>query len=122
MAGRKSKKTPIHSIELKDGNKTMTISFDEKGDCKIIISSGYFGMIFNICEELTHLVRLLFWDNYRRHHVWKTKKQLKAEKLLENVQPVQDISFDNDIFPLDLNTEFLLDIPYFNEKKTDKSI
>lgn len=111
MAGRnKNKKETKHSIELKNEDKTMKIIFDDKGDCKIMLSSVDFEMAFNIPEELTHQVRLMFYDNYKRHHVWKTHNQRKAEILLEHVKTIEDIQISNDIIPIDLSIDILPDI------------
>lgn len=108
MAGRnKKKKVHTYTVELNDETKTLKISFDEKGDCKIMILNSDFETTFNIPESSTHQVRLLFFDNYKRHHVWKTRNQRKAERMLENIQ---DVQISNDIVFPDLNFDILPDI------------
>ncbi len=118
MAGRnKKKKTYRYYIELKDGDKNMTISFDEKGDCEILIQSGDSETTFNIPEPLTDSIRLLFWDNHRRLHVWKTRNQRKAERLLEHTQTMQNIEISNDIIFPDISLDILpLTLPDITEQ------
>lgn len=91
--------------------KTLDVSFNDDGDCTIAIQFEGDSMFFEIPEELTEPLRLLFWDNYRRLHVWKTKAQKKAEKLMEQqVQSMEDIpNIENFILP-DMDIVILPDI------------
>lgn len=115
MAGRnKNKKSQTHSIELNNDEKNLKILFDEKGACKIMISNADFSIVFNVPEEQTHLIRLMFWDNYKRFHVWKTKTQKKAEK----AKQVADLTSNSEItWPdLDLSVDNLIDVTTLGNK------
>lgn len=123
---KKQKQTSLNQSYTRDG-KTLNVSFNPDGDCTITIKYADSEISFEIPEPLTDSLRLLFWDNYRRHHIWKTKAQKKEEKrqealnLLDHVK--EDISYDDIIFPdFGILPIDLPDITDLDEKKSNKSI
>jgi len=103
MAGRSKNKKKLVRLEteFRSDGKTLNISTNEDGKAMITITEGDFTVTFQASDEQTDRIRFFFWDNYRKHHVWKTKDQKKAERL-KTIEPVSlpnEISWEAVEFP-----------------------
>jgi hypothetical protein len=103
MAGRSKNKKKLVRLEteFKSDGKTLNISTDEDGKATITVTDGDTTMTFQASDEQTDHIRFFFWDNYRKHNVWRTKDQKKAERLKtqESVPPSKGISWEDIEFP-----------------------
>ncbi|MGV8095991.1 MAG: hypothetical protein AB2L24_29415 [Mangrovibacterium sp.] len=103
MAGRNKneKKLVRLATEFKSDGKTLNISTDEEGKATITITESDSIVTFQASDEQTDRIRFFFWDNYRKHHMWRTKDQKKAERLKtqESVPPSKGITYERIEFP-----------------------
>jgi len=104
---KKQKKLTKLEIEFKTENRSLTVSTDANGVGKILIISEKSTAEFQLTKEQINSLRLFLWDNHRRHNIWKTKAQRKAEGLIQVLHPTessfqpQEINFE----PVQINFE-----------------
>lgn len=82
MAGRKKDKATTRAIQIESSEAVLLkIVFDEEGKADITISDKGSTLNFKATETQTEIIRTSFWQNFKRHNVWKTKAQKRQEAL-----------------------------------------
>lgn len=101
MKVKKNQKVVSRAIEIVSDDKKLRISFDGNGIPAITLSDGDSALEFQPTEAQTNIIRLFFWDNYRRRNIWQTKAQRKKEGLIQTVYPdeliIETIEFPSNL-------------------------
>ena len=82
MAGRNKEKVTARAIQIESSEGVLLkIIFDEEGEAEIVVMNKGSQLNFKATKVQTDIIRSSFWQNFKRHNVWKTKAQKRQEAL-----------------------------------------
>jgi hypothetical protein len=91
MAGTRNEKATTRAIQIESAEGILLkIVFDEEGKANINISDKSSTLNFKATETQTEIIRTSFWDNFRRHNIWRSKaekKETRRQAVLSSFDP-----------------------------------